>query len=308
MNTIVPILSICIPTYNRKQYLKKGITSIVDQFVNYIWLTRNVEVIILDDKSTDGTEQMVQNYLKTYSNISYIRNQKNLGSFKSVMKVATYARGQYIWFFTDDDLQKPKALETVLNVLKKQKPDLVMANLDMCTLDAEALVDPNLLRVSKDQYFPSKKELFTFLESKFFLPIDWFLTSYSNMIIKKIIFDENNEKINSLYNKKHNMFPHTALIYYTPQDYSVYVIAKPIALYRTGNLSFGPKNKIDFLKFWYPVLKSHYAVICQANRQYISNKFRFLMMLKILVRDIRIVFLKIFNYDISVVLMKLFYR
>jgi len=128
------------------------------------------------------------------------------------------------------------------------------------------------------------------------------------MIIKKRIFEENNEKINSLYNKKHNMFPHTALIYYTPKDYNVYVIAKPVALYRTGNISFGPKKKIDFLEYWYPVLKIHYNTICKINKKYISKRFRFLMILKILVRDIRIVFLKIFKYDISVLLMKLFYR
>lgn len=303
-----PLLSICIPTFNRAKFLVACLDTISVQCKNT--RVRNaIEIVISDNNSPDNTRSIIQTYKKKHPKLSinYFRNKINTGN-KNTMSVAIYAHGKYIWFFSDDDLQKPFALQTVLNVLKKHGPDLVMANLDMCTLDAKTLVDPNLLRMSKDHYFPSKKELFAFLESTFFLPIDWFLTSYSNMIIKKSIFNENNSTINAVYNKKHHIFPHTALIYYSPKDYSVYVIGQSIAMYRTGNISFGPKKKIEFLEYWYPILKNHYATICSINREYISFRFRFLMKIKILVRDIRMMFIHVFKYDISTVLMKLFYR
>ena len=303
-----PLLSVCIPTFNRAQYLSACLDSILVQCKN-IKVRDAIEIVISDNNSPDNTRSAVRTYQKKFPHVSirYVRNKTNIGT-KNTMTVATYAKGTYIWFFSDDDLQKRFALQTVLNVLKKNRPDLIMVNLDMCSLDSKKLVDPNLFRINKDYYFLSKKRLFSFLEGRFFLPIDWFLTSYSNMIIKKSIFDENNRRINAVYNKKHHVFPHAALIYYTPQDYSTYVLAKSIALYRTGNRSFGPKKEIEFLEYWYPVLKMHYDTICSMNRKYISYRFRCLMVLKTLVREIRIVLLHVFKYDISFLLMRLFYR
>lgn len=72
-----PLLGICIPTYNRVEYLKKSIESIVcqDEFRN-----GNVEIVIADNASTDGTDAMIAEYVKRYDNILYYRNEKNIGN------------------------------------------------------------------------------------------------------------------------------------------------------------------------------------------------------------------------------------
>ena len=70
-----PLISICIPTYNRAKYLKKSIDSIIGQpeFQN-----GEVEIVISDNASTDGTEELGQKYVAEYENIIYFRNPQNI--------------------------------------------------------------------------------------------------------------------------------------------------------------------------------------------------------------------------------------
>lgn len=75
MNKI--LLSICIPTYNRAEYLKNSIESIIyqDEFIN-----KKVEIVIADNASSDNTENIVRNYAKQYDNIIYYKNKKNINN------------------------------------------------------------------------------------------------------------------------------------------------------------------------------------------------------------------------------------
>lgn len=73
MNKI--LLSICIPTYNRSEYLKKSIESIIIQPEFKEGL---VEIVISDNASTDDTEILGTQYAEEYDNISYFRNELNI--------------------------------------------------------------------------------------------------------------------------------------------------------------------------------------------------------------------------------------
>lgn len=72
-----PLLSICIPTYNRAEYLKNSIESIIcqDEFKN-----KQVEIVIADNASTDNTESVARPYAQRYGNIFYYRNEKNINN------------------------------------------------------------------------------------------------------------------------------------------------------------------------------------------------------------------------------------
>ena len=67
-----PLLSLCIPTYNRSQYLKKSIDSIVCQKE---FLDGKVEIVISDNASDDDTREVVKPYLRRFANIFYNRNE-----------------------------------------------------------------------------------------------------------------------------------------------------------------------------------------------------------------------------------------
>lgn len=70
-----PLLSICIPTFNRSEYLKKSIESIVCQkeFIN-----GKVEIVISDNASTDNTENVIREFQQKYPNIYYSKNKENI--------------------------------------------------------------------------------------------------------------------------------------------------------------------------------------------------------------------------------------
>src|SRR5574344_946053 len=72
-----PLLSICIPTYNRADYLDKTIQSIVLQ-KEFATFPDKVELVISDNASTDNTEEIVAKYLLKYTNVHYYKNKNNI--------------------------------------------------------------------------------------------------------------------------------------------------------------------------------------------------------------------------------------
>ena len=125
-----PVLSICIPTYNRKKYLERQLQSIVCQSI--FRNTNEIEIIISDNCSTDNTEVLCQKYFKLYPNkIIYNRNKSNIGAAANFQKVFTIANGKFLKFSNDYIIYDNDSLEYMLNIIKVnmcEKPTLVFTN------------------------------------------------------------------------------------------------------------------------------------------------------------------------------------
>ena len=113
-----PILSICIPTYNRADYLKECLDSVVAQFDGRE-IRDNVEVVISDNASSDNTCELAEEYCKKFNNIKYFRNNKNVGFDLNVINVVEKANGEYCWYMGDDDVIGGNNLRFVVDFLKK---------------------------------------------------------------------------------------------------------------------------------------------------------------------------------------------
>ncbi len=111
-----PEISICIPTYNRKEYLKETLKSIFAQSYN------NYEIVVVDDGSTDGTEQMLK---KSGYPVCY-HWQKNSGDASARNKLIELANGRYITFIDSDDLLISDALERMVEAVKQEPDDVVV--------------------------------------------------------------------------------------------------------------------------------------------------------------------------------------
>ncbi len=99
MMTESPILSICIPTYNRAEYLARTLDSIIAQ--PRFQSTGDVEVIISDNCSTDDTQNVVNKYIEQYGNkIRYFRNNENI--YDKNLELAM-ARGQGVFLKAHND-------------------------------------------------------------------------------------------------------------------------------------------------------------------------------------------------------------
>jgi len=114
--TTKPKVSVCIPTYNRKDYLKETIDSILAQTY------KNYEIVIVDDGSTDGTEEMIKNldYPVTY------HWQHNSGDAAARNKLLELAKGDYISFIDSDDLLMPDAIEKMIHAIQAETEDVIV--------------------------------------------------------------------------------------------------------------------------------------------------------------------------------------
>lgn len=108
------LLTIAIPTYNRKPFLKENLDVLLPQVEE---VPDQIEILISDNASTDGTKEYV-NEIKDRFNISYSRNTENLGADGNFLQCFYKAQGEYLLILSDDDILLPGSLKKLLALLK----------------------------------------------------------------------------------------------------------------------------------------------------------------------------------------------
>ncbi|AEE16252.1 glycosyltransferase family 2 protein [Treponema brennaborense] len=122
-----PLLSICIPTYNRVEYLKKSLDSIINStgFNEF-----EVEIVVSDNASTDGTREVVLGYSTRHSNIKYFRNEENIRD-KNFPMVISEATGLFRKLCNDTLLFEKDTVRRILDIIKEnylEKPVIFFNN------------------------------------------------------------------------------------------------------------------------------------------------------------------------------------
>ena len=99
-------VSVVIPTYNRLPLLKRAVNSVVNQ------VYQNIELIILDNASTDGTREYLEGLTSSSAGLSIrvVRNSENIGFVKNIQQVKNYATGDFVCILSDDDYLLPELL------------------------------------------------------------------------------------------------------------------------------------------------------------------------------------------------------
>ena len=120
METIEDLVSVIIPTYNRSGLIVRSAQSILNQTY------KNLELIIVDDGSTDNTEDVVKKL--NDSRVIYIK-QTNQGACAARNNGIDHARGQFIAFQDSDDVWHEDKLERQIKTLKETGADVVICNI-----------------------------------------------------------------------------------------------------------------------------------------------------------------------------------
>jgi glycosyltransferase involved in cell wall biosynthesis len=115
----VPV-SVCIPTYNGGQYIGQCLESIISQSF------ANLEILIVDDCSTDNSFELIQEYALRDSRIKYIRNPKNLGLVENWNRCIELSSGEWIKFVFQDDIIKPNCVEKMYNHGKMVNKEIII--------------------------------------------------------------------------------------------------------------------------------------------------------------------------------------
>jgi len=110
-----PILSICVPTYNRARLLEGLLKCLSFQLEDE--LLSSVEVVISDNCSVDETKEVAERFTNRLK-LKYFCNNKNIGVTANILKVIDRATAKYCWIIGDDDLLVHGAIKDVLKTLK----------------------------------------------------------------------------------------------------------------------------------------------------------------------------------------------
>lgn len=117
-----PLVSIIMPTYNCAEFIEESIISVIKQTYT------NWELIIIDDCSTDNTEEVVKKYCKRDSRIKYLKLDENSGAAIARNKGIEQAQGKYIAFLDSDDLWMEEKLEKQISFMEQNKYNFTCTN------------------------------------------------------------------------------------------------------------------------------------------------------------------------------------
>jgi len=107
----LPLVSILIPAYNRAKIILETLNSAVNQTY------KNIEIIVVDNKSTDNTFETIKEFAKSYPNVKVYQNEENIGPVRNWRKCLDYATGEYVKILWSDDLIAPTFIEKTLPYL-----------------------------------------------------------------------------------------------------------------------------------------------------------------------------------------------
>ena len=115
----MPKISVLIPAYNVELYLRECIDSVLNQTM------QDFEIICIDDASTDGTRNILEDYQKKDSRIKVFCHEKNKGQSSGRNDALAHATGDYVYMLDADDRIVPEAFEELYEICSRDNLDVV---------------------------------------------------------------------------------------------------------------------------------------------------------------------------------------
>lgn len=137
------LISIAMATYNGEKYLREQLDSIYNQTY------KNLEIIVCDDCSSDGTVQILEEYAQSRG-LKYYVNEKNLGYTGNFEKAAKLCNGEFIAFSDQDDIWKPEKLEIMLNEIGDNS--LIHTDATLINNDKQVIAESSKEKSNKKKY------------------------------------------------------------------------------------------------------------------------------------------------------------
>lgn len=115
-------VSVIVPVYNGEKYIKSCLDSILKQTL------KEIEIIIINDGSTDSTQEILENYQNQYNDKIKIIKKENEGQGKARNVGIDLSKGEFITFIDADDEIEPNMLQSMYELLKKEDADIVICD------------------------------------------------------------------------------------------------------------------------------------------------------------------------------------
>ncbi len=135
-------LSICIPIYNCGDFIREALDSILPQ------TNEEIQVIIYDGGSTDNTSTLIDAYLSKWPNLQYHRGNVRGGIDADLIKCVSFAKSDYCWLFSGDDVMRPNAIHRALEWIEKNH-DVYICKHTICSKNMDIYHEHPVLKPDK---------------------------------------------------------------------------------------------------------------------------------------------------------------
>lgn len=277
-------LEIALITYNRSKYLENTLSQVVESPF------ATCKITILDNHSTDNTQEVCKKYQKLFPNMTIIRHEKNIGGNANILRAVETSKSLYTWILCDDDEYDFTDCDDVIEAIKSEEFDIIISYSDNYK-DSEKKTIVDLLKekqqIKKDKnknkkynYYDycktSGRELFG-LMGRYYFGIIGFVPA---MIYKTELFDS--ELLIQGYDNIYNMFPHYPLIYKSLENnVPIYKSKKDILTrFKDNEVSY---SSLRFFNGWF---ESSLLIKNQSDRKIIATGLFKASFLQILIYSI----------------------
>jgi len=246
-----PLVSIVIPVFNRDQFIGACIESALQQTMS------NLEVVVVDNCSTDGTWQICQQFAETDSRVRVFRNETNVGPVKNWSRGVSASRGEFTKILWSDDLISSTFLEKTLPILVERKEiGFVFTEADIFDDVSGEVKRSHAIGLSG--VFPSMEFIRGSLLAK-----NWPLSPGCALFRKKdlcanLMVDVPN-RINSNFSQ-HAIGNDVLIFLRTAYNYpSIYFVNEPLSRFRTHGSSISTSTDKSRLILLYLVAKAYFV-------------------------------------------------
>jgi glycosyltransferase involved in cell wall biosynthesis len=230
------LLTICIATYNRAEFLKDTLSSIVTQMEAF----DDVELLVVDGNSSDHTAAVVTKFQSINRHVSYLKLNQKGGVDKDFDLAVQNASGLYCWLFTDDDLLKEGAVGLVrASVLIGV--DLVVVNSEICDYDLNRVFNKNSMQLEVD----IQLDLSPVGRDRFFKLCATHITFIGAIVIKRSAWVAASRE--AFYGSR---FIHVGVISTLSDSTTVLVLSQPIIKIRLGNAEWSNITFYVWTQLW----------------------------------------------------------
>ena len=141
------LVSVITPVYNAAKFLDGTLQSI-------FWQTyKNVEIVLVDDCSTDNSAEIIANYMPEHREIVYHRLEKNMGAAVARNKALELAQGRYVAFLDGDDEWLPEKLEKQIALMREKNVGFTYTAIEMIDEEGNVIKGKRKVRETVDYKF-----------------------------------------------------------------------------------------------------------------------------------------------------------
>lgn len=225
-------LSVCVATFNRAGFIGETLEALALQ------LTEDVELVVVDGASTDGTDEVMAEFVRRHPRTIYRREAANGGLDQDFDTAVQCARGEYCWLMSDDDLLVVGAIGKVLSRLASG-PDLLVVNAEIWSQDLTFRLKERQLAADVDREYGVNDQPLLLADA------GGYLSFIGGVVVRRSAWRARERK--TYYG---SLFIHVGVLFQSPPLARTLVLAQPLIRIRYGNASWSARSFDIWIRKW----------------------------------------------------------